>query len=137
MPKIVTRSVQVTTKTVAQCVEFYYTYKKHVKMGRNGALIYGENEPPESRTAEEEQDHKVGHVSISCVHPTFVLPGRPPLLNNVTDILGRRLSPARALRLTRCFSRRPLKDWSRSSRRRTAGSGMVQLTGNRMSVPPG
>ncbi|PWA29719.1 hypothetical protein CCH79_00007997, partial [Gambusia affinis] len=54
---------QVTTKTVAQCVEFYYTYKKHVKMGRNGALIYGENEPPESRTAEEEQDHKVGHAS--------------------------------------------------------------------------
>ncbi|XP_054894082.1 mitotic deacetylase-associated SANT domain protein [Poeciliopsis prolifica] len=49
---------QVTTKTVAQCVEFYYTYKKHVKIGRNGALTYGENEPPESRTAEEEQDHK-------------------------------------------------------------------------------
>ncbi|KAM4724105.1 mitotic deacetylase-associated SANT domain protein isoform 1-T3 [Anableps anableps] len=49
---------QVTTKTVAQCVEFYYTYKKHVKMGRNGALIYGEAEPLETRTAEEEQDHK-------------------------------------------------------------------------------
>lgn len=96
-------SVQVTTKTVAQCVEFYYTYKKHVKIGRNGALIYGENEPPESRTAEEEQDHKVDHVSISGVHPIFILPERPPLLNNVMDVLGRRLSPARALRLTRCF----------------------------------
>ncbi|KAM9354492.1 mitotic deacetylase-associated SANT domain protein isoform 1-T2 [Pholidichthys leucotaenia] len=49
---------QVTTKTVAQCVEFYYTYKKHVKMGRNGALIYGETEHLESRTTEEETDHK-------------------------------------------------------------------------------
>ncbi|XP_056250231.1 mitotic deacetylase-associated SANT domain protein isoform X1 [Seriola aureovittata] len=51
---------QVTTKTVAQCVEFYYTYKKHVKMGRNGTLIYGEAEPLESRTTEEEMDHKQG-----------------------------------------------------------------------------
>ncbi|KAK5602907.1 hypothetical protein CRENBAI_021561 [Crenichthys baileyi] len=49
---------QVTTKTVAQCVEFYYTYKKHVKVGRNGALIYGETEPLENRTVEEELDHK-------------------------------------------------------------------------------
>ncbi|XP_038149304.1 mitotic deacetylase-associated SANT domain protein [Cyprinodon tularosa] len=49
---------QVTTKTVAQCVEFYYTYKKQVKIGRTGALIYGEAEPLESRTAEEELDHK-------------------------------------------------------------------------------
>lgn len=46
---------QVTTKTVAQCVEFYYSYKKHVKVGRNGALIYGEAEPLESRTAAEEE----------------------------------------------------------------------------------
>ncbi|XP_040016416.2 mitotic deacetylase associated SANT domain protein a isoform X1 [Gasterosteus aculeatus] len=35
----------VQTKTVAQCVEFYYTYKKQVKIGRNGILTYG---PPES-----------------------------------------------------------------------------------------
>uniref|UniRef100_A0A8C5GU04 ELM2 and SANT domain-containing protein 1-like n=1 Tax=Gouania willdenowi TaxID=441366 RepID=A0A8C5GU04_GOUWI len=49
---------QVGTKTVAQCVEFYYTYKKHVKIGRNGTLIYGEAEPLESRTTEEEMDHK-------------------------------------------------------------------------------
>ncbi|KAF7201424.1 mitotic deacetylase-associated SANT domain protein [Nothobranchius furzeri] len=49
---------EVTTKTVAQCVEFYYTYKKHVKIGRSGTLIYGETEPLESRVAEEELDHK-------------------------------------------------------------------------------
>ncbi|XP_056150399.1 mitotic deacetylase associated SANT domain protein a isoform X2 [Lampris incognitus] len=35
----------VRTKTVAQCVEFYYTYKKQVKIGRNGTLTYG---PPDS-----------------------------------------------------------------------------------------
>ncbi|XP_061651350.1 mitotic deacetylase-associated SANT domain protein [Phyllopteryx taeniolatus] len=45
---------QVSTKTVAQCVEFYYSYKKHVKVGRNGTLIYGEATPPDGGTAEEE-----------------------------------------------------------------------------------
>ncbi|XP_044023126.1 mitotic deacetylase-associated SANT domain protein isoform X3 [Siniperca chuatsi] len=49
---------QVITKSVAQCVEFYYTYKKHVKIGRNGTLTYGEAEPLEGRTTEEEMDHK-------------------------------------------------------------------------------
>ncbi|XP_034531628.1 mitotic deacetylase-associated SANT domain protein isoform X1 [Notolabrus celidotus] len=49
---------QVTTKSVAQCVEFYYTYKKHVKIGRNGTLMYGEAEPLENRTTEEETNHK-------------------------------------------------------------------------------
>lgn len=44
---------------MAQCVEFYYTHKKHVKIGRNGVLTYGEAEPLESRTTEEELDHKV------------------------------------------------------------------------------
>lgn len=53
---------QVATKSVAQCVEFYYTYKKHVKIGRNGTLTYGEAEPLESRTTEEETDHKVSLV---------------------------------------------------------------------------
>ncbi|KAK6304710.1 hypothetical protein J4Q44_G00252960 [Coregonus suidteri] len=48
----------VSTKTVAQCVEFYYSYKKQVKTGRNGALIYGDTDPPESRNIEEELDHK-------------------------------------------------------------------------------
>lgn len=52
-------SSQVVTKTVAQCVEFYYTYKKHVKIGRNGTLLYGEAEPNESRSGEEEAEHKV------------------------------------------------------------------------------
>lgn len=53
---------QVITKSVAQCVEFYYTYKKHVKIGRNGTLTYGEAEPLESRTTEEEMDHKVSYT---------------------------------------------------------------------------
>nr|XP_015802921.2 mitotic deacetylase associated SANT domain protein a isoform X1 [Nothobranchius furzeri] len=35
----------VRTKTVAQCVEFYYTYKKQVKAGRNGSVTFG---PPAS-----------------------------------------------------------------------------------------
>ncbi|KAL6105336.1 mideas [Pungitius sinensis] len=52
---------QVTTKSVAQCVEFYYTYKKHAKMGRHGMLIYGELEPLDSKTTEEETDHKGYH----------------------------------------------------------------------------
>ncbi|CAL8284507.1 unnamed protein product [Lota lota] len=49
----------VSTKTVAQCVEYYYTYKKHVKIGRNGALLYGEAGLAEARTNEVELDHKV------------------------------------------------------------------------------
>ncbi|KAA0711339.1 ELM2 and SANT domain-containing protein 1 MIDEAS [Triplophysa tibetana] len=49
----------VSSKTVAQCVEFYYTYKKQVKIGRNGTLLYGEAEPSETKpTAEEEVDNK-------------------------------------------------------------------------------
>uniref|UniRef100_A0A8C2BI44 ELM2 and Myb/SANT-like domain containing 1b n=1 Tax=Cyprinus carpio TaxID=7962 RepID=A0A8C2BI44_CYPCA len=49
----------VSSKTVAQCVEFYYTYKKQVKIGRNGTLLYGEAEPPETKpTTEEEVDNK-------------------------------------------------------------------------------
>lgn len=52
---------QVVSKSVAQCVEFYYTYKKHVKIGRNGTLMYGEAEPPESKTAEEDTDHRGSH----------------------------------------------------------------------------
>ncbi|XP_016312943.1 transcriptional-regulating factor 1-like [Sinocyclocheilus anshuiensis] len=48
-----------SSKTVAQCVEFYYTYKKQVKIGRNGTLLYGEAEPPETKpTTEEEVDNK-------------------------------------------------------------------------------
>lgn len=50
---------QVVTKTVAQCVEFYYTYKKHVKIGRNGTLLFGVSDPPESRVTEDEAEQKV------------------------------------------------------------------------------
>lgn len=48
----------VSSKTVAQCVEFYYTYKKQVKIGKNGTLLYGEAELPETRPTEEEVDCK-------------------------------------------------------------------------------
>uniref|UniRef100_A0A8B9L704 ELM2 and Myb/SANT-like domain containing 1b n=1 Tax=Astyanax mexicanus TaxID=7994 RepID=A0A8B9L704_ASTMX len=48
----------VSSKTVAQCVEFYYTYKKQVKIGKNGTLLYGEAELPETRPTEEEVDYK-------------------------------------------------------------------------------
>ncbi|KPP72292.1 hypothetical protein Z043_108716 [Scleropages formosus] len=48
----------VRTKTVAQCVEFYYTYKKQVKLGRNGVLIYGEADLPELRASDVEVDIK-------------------------------------------------------------------------------
>lgn len=42
---------QVRTKTVAQCVEFYYTYKKQAKVGRNGTFTYGPSDPEESLPA--------------------------------------------------------------------------------------
>ncbi|XP_028828227.1 ELM2 and SANT domain-containing protein 1 isoform X2 [Denticeps clupeoides] len=48
----------VSSKSVAQCVEFYYTYKKQVKIARNGTLIYGDTEAAESKTSEEELDVK-------------------------------------------------------------------------------
>ncbi|XP_076833755.1 mitotic deacetylase-associated SANT domain protein isoform X2 [Brachyhypopomus gauderio] len=48
----------VSSKTVAQCVEFYYTYKKQVKIGKNGTLMYGEANVPEPRATEEEVDYK-------------------------------------------------------------------------------
>uniref|UniRef100_A0A673KE50 ELM2 and SANT domain-containing protein 1-like n=1 Tax=Sinocyclocheilus rhinocerous TaxID=307959 RepID=A0A673KE50_9TELE len=55
----------VSSKTVAQCVEFYYTYKKQVKIGRNGTLIYGEAEPPETKpTTEEEVDNKAAAILV-------------------------------------------------------------------------
>uniref|UniRef100_A0A8C9ZA71 Mitotic deacetylase associated SANT domain protein b n=1 Tax=Sander lucioperca TaxID=283035 RepID=A0A8C9ZA71_SANLU len=72
---------QVNTKSVAQCVEFYYTYKKHVKIGRNGTLIYGEAEPLESKTTEEETDHKVSQEDVGKEQqpPSWVIhPPQPP-----------------------------------------------------------
>ncbi|CAL8298885.1 unnamed protein product [Arctogadus glacialis] len=48
----------VVSKTVAQCVEYYYTFKKHVKIGRNGTLLYGEAGLNEGRANEAELDNK-------------------------------------------------------------------------------
>lgn len=48
--------VQVQSKTLAQCVEFYYTYKKQVKVGRSGMLIYGAPDP-EDRVPEVAQSY--------------------------------------------------------------------------------
>ncbi|XP_043554331.1 mitotic deacetylase-associated SANT domain protein isoform X2 [Chiloscyllium plagiosum] len=48
----------VKTKTVAQCVEFYYTYKKQVKIGRNGALIFGDASDNKSEDEPVEVDRK-------------------------------------------------------------------------------
>uniref|UniRef100_G1U5I9 Mitotic deacetylase associated SANT domain protein n=1 Tax=Oryctolagus cuniculus TaxID=9986 RepID=G1U5I9_RABIT len=44
----------IQTKTVAQCVEFYYTYKKQVKIGRNGALTFGDVDTSDEKSAQEE-----------------------------------------------------------------------------------
>ncbi|XP_038621515.1 mitotic deacetylase-associated SANT domain protein [Tachyglossus aculeatus] len=46
----------IQTKTVAQCVEFYYTYKKQVKIGRNGTLTFGDVEASEEKTQQEEAE---------------------------------------------------------------------------------
>ncbi|XP_032882650.1 mitotic deacetylase-associated SANT domain protein isoform X2 [Amblyraja radiata] len=43
----------VKTKTVAQCVEFYYTYKKQVKIGKNGTLIFGDTSTADSKIVAE------------------------------------------------------------------------------------
>ncbi|MFT7801695.1 ELM2 and SANT domain-containing protein 1-like [Arapaima gigas] len=48
----------VSTKTVAQCVEFYYTYKKQGKVGRNGTFVYGDRELPHGCGAERDADAK-------------------------------------------------------------------------------
>ncbi|CAH6845278.1 mitotic deacetylase-associated SANT domain protein [Phodopus roborovskii] len=44
----------IQTKTVAQCVEFYYTYKKQVKIGRNGTLTFGDVDTRDEKSAQEE-----------------------------------------------------------------------------------
>ena len=45
---------------MAQCVEFYYTYKKRVKIGRSGTLTYGPPESPAAKHTEAVLDVKVG-----------------------------------------------------------------------------
>nr|XP_003408803.1 ELM2 and SANT domain-containing protein 1 isoform X3 [Loxodonta africana] len=44
----------IQTKTVAQCVEFYYTYKKQVKIGRNGTLTFGDVDTSDEKSAQED-----------------------------------------------------------------------------------
>ena len=51
--------LKVQTKTVAQCVEFYYTYKKQVKIGRNGILTFGPPDSPVEKHTEAVVDVKV------------------------------------------------------------------------------
>ncbi|XP_064280547.1 mitotic deacetylase-associated SANT domain protein isoform X2 [Passer domesticus] len=46
----------IKTKTVAQCVEFYYTYKKQVKIGRNGTLIFGDIDGANDRSMKDEAE---------------------------------------------------------------------------------
>lgn len=53
----------VRTKTVAQCVEFYYTYKKQVKIGRSGILTFGPLYSPAEKHTEAVVDVKTSHQS--------------------------------------------------------------------------
>ncbi|XP_025889245.1 ELM2 and SANT domain-containing protein 1 [Nothoprocta perdicaria] len=46
----------IKTKTVAQCVEFYYTYKKQVKIGRNGTLIFGDIDVTNEKSMKDEAE---------------------------------------------------------------------------------
>ncbi|XP_021259111.1 ELM2 and SANT domain-containing protein 1 isoform X2 [Numida meleagris] len=46
----------IKTKTVAQCVEFYYTYKKQVKIGRNGTLIFGDIDVGNEKSVRDEAE---------------------------------------------------------------------------------
>lgn len=46
---------------MAQCVEFYYTYKRQVKIGRNGISTFG---PPDSPG--EKQLEAVVDVKVEC-----------------------------------------------------------------------
>ncbi|XP_063145930.1 mitotic deacetylase-associated SANT domain protein [Candoia aspera] len=62
----------IKTKTVAQCVEFYYTYKKQVKIGRNGTLIFGDVDTTNERAVKDEAE-----VDIKSSHRlTRTLPPR-------------------------------------------------------------
>ncbi|XP_054423274.1 mitotic deacetylase-associated SANT domain protein isoform X3 [Pteronotus mesoamericanus] len=60
----------IQTKTVAQCVEFYYTYKKQVKIGRNGTLTFGDVDTSDDKSSQEEVevDIKANDVLILRSH---------------------------------------------------------------------
>lgn len=62
----------IKTKTVAQCVEFYYTYKKQVKIGRNGMLIFGDVEA----AADEKNPREDSEIDIKSSQRLG--PGIPP-----------------------------------------------------------
>ncbi|KFP32272.1 ELM2 and SANT domain-containing protein 1, partial [Colius striatus] len=67
----------IKTKTVAQCVEFYYTYKKQVKIGRNGTLIFGDIDVPNEKSMKDEAE-----VDIKSSHRfARVLPPRRDIYN--------------------------------------------------------
>lgn len=53
---------------MAQCVEFYYTYKKQVKIGRNGTLTFGDVDTGDEKSVQEdvEVDIKVSPSSASA-----------------------------------------------------------------------
>ncbi|XP_054256465.1 mitotic deacetylase-associated SANT domain protein [Indicator indicator] len=61
----------IKTKTVAQCVEFYYTYKKQVKIGRNGTLIFGDIDVTNEKSMrdEAEVDIKSSHRFARVLPP--------------------------------------------------------------------
>lgn len=56
---------------MAQCVEFYYTYKKQVKVGRNGILTFG---PPDS--PEEKHQEAVVDVKVKWLECTMLICGK-------------------------------------------------------------
>ncbi|XP_036168429.1 mitotic deacetylase-associated SANT domain protein isoform X2 [Myotis myotis] len=60
----------IQTKTVAQCVEFYYTYKKQVKIGRNGTLTFGDVDTSDDKSVQEEVevDIKANDILILRSH---------------------------------------------------------------------
>lgn len=60
----------VQTKTVAQCVEFYYTYKKQVKIGRNSILTFGPPDSPVEKQAEAVVDVKSSQQAKLAVGDT-------------------------------------------------------------------
>ncbi|OCT68572.1 mitotic deacetylase-associated SANT domain protein isoform X2 [Xenopus laevis] len=76
----------IKTKTVAQCVEFYYTYKKQVKIGRSGMLIYGDAEP----VADEKNPREDSEINIKSSHrvPPLMPPRREMLIERTAEELN-------------------------------------------------
>ncbi|OCT64848.1 mitotic deacetylase-associated SANT domain protein isoform X2 [Xenopus laevis] len=75
----------IKTKTVAQCVEFYYTYKKQVKIGRNGILIFGDAEP----AADDKNPREDSEINIKNSHrmPPVIPPRREILIERRAEEL--------------------------------------------------